>query len=165
MTLQDLGAIGEFLGFVAVLITLVYLAIQTKQARLAAQESAKHAGLQATHSIIDIYTRWRNTLLSDPSYPEVIAKANRSEPLTDAEQVVLSLIFHDLFYGASFSYASAVFEGSIHESPADVEYTVSILKEMPCGVAEWNRWKTNVSRMSREFVELVDRELEDAGAG
>ena len=31
MTIQDLGALGELLGSVAVLVTLVYLAFQTRQ--------------------------------------------------------------------------------------------------------------------------------------
>jgi len=31
MTIQDLGAVGEFIGGVAVLVTLIYLAVQIKQ--------------------------------------------------------------------------------------------------------------------------------------
>ena len=31
LTIQDLGALGEFLGSIAVLVTLVYLALQTRQ--------------------------------------------------------------------------------------------------------------------------------------
>ena len=36
-TIQDLGTGGELLGSVAVLATLVYLALQTRQMRLARQ--------------------------------------------------------------------------------------------------------------------------------
>ena len=35
LTIQDLGALGELLGSVAVLATLIYLALQTRQTRLA----------------------------------------------------------------------------------------------------------------------------------
>ncbi len=31
LTIQDLGALGEFFGSIAVLATLVYLALQTRQ--------------------------------------------------------------------------------------------------------------------------------------
>ena len=42
MTIQDLGAIGEFLGLFLVLATLVYLSIQTRQAKqVAASETAR----------------------------------------------------------------------------------------------------------------------------
>ena len=143
--------------------TLAYLAVQTKQARIAAETTAKYAGLQATHSIIDIYAKWRSSLLSNPAYPEIIAKANRNEPLTDSERIVLSLIFHDLFYGASYSFSSAESDGSIHEAPADVEYVVRILGEMPCAQSEWQSWKLNVARMNSNFVNIVDAELEKQG--
>ncbi len=35
LTIQDLGALGELLGSIAVLVTLVYLAFQTRQNRMA----------------------------------------------------------------------------------------------------------------------------------
>ena len=35
MTIQDLGALGEFFGSIAVLATLIYLALQTRQNRMA----------------------------------------------------------------------------------------------------------------------------------
>ncbi len=35
LTIQDLGALGEFFGSIAVLATLVYLALQTRQNRMA----------------------------------------------------------------------------------------------------------------------------------
>ncbi len=35
MTIQDLGALGELLGSVAVLATLIYLALQTRQNTMA----------------------------------------------------------------------------------------------------------------------------------
>ncbi len=31
LTIQDLGALGEFLGSIAVLATLIYLTLQTRQ--------------------------------------------------------------------------------------------------------------------------------------
>ncbi len=35
LTIQDLGSLGEFLGSIAVLVTLVYLAFQTRQNTIA----------------------------------------------------------------------------------------------------------------------------------
>ncbi len=43
MTLIELGALGEFLGSIAVLATLVYLAVQLRQNTLAMQASEKTA--------------------------------------------------------------------------------------------------------------------------
>jgi len=42
LSIQDLGALGEFLGLFLVLATLMYLAVQTRQARqVAASEAAR----------------------------------------------------------------------------------------------------------------------------
>lgn len=103
MTVQDLGSIGEIVGAVAVLFTLVYLSLQTRQARLAAEETAKFAALQGTHSIVSLYVEARRTLLE---YRELIAKANAKQDLSEAEQFALALVFDDLFYAAAFSFGS-----------------------------------------------------------
>ncbi len=50
LTIQDLGALGELLGSIAVLVTLVYLALQTRQntMAIAAQvEAARTSSLMA----------------------------------------------------------------------------------------------------------------------
>ncbi len=50
LTIQDLGALGELLGSVAVLATLVYLALQTRQNTLAISAQLEAAALGATQS-------------------------------------------------------------------------------------------------------------------
>ncbi len=50
MTIQDLGALGELLGSVAVLATLVYLALQTRQNTLAISAQVDAARLGAANS-------------------------------------------------------------------------------------------------------------------
>ncbi len=41
LTIQDLGALGEFFGSIAVLATLVYLALQTRQNTMAIRGSGQ----------------------------------------------------------------------------------------------------------------------------
>ena len=50
LTIQDLGALGELLGSVAVLATLVYLALQTRQNTLAITAQLDAARLGAANS-------------------------------------------------------------------------------------------------------------------
>ena len=160
MTIQELGSLGELVGAVAVLVTLVYLSIQTRQSRIAAQETAKFAELQATHSLLDLYFDWRNTLFSNPEHKEIVAKANLGSELDEAEKFALSLLFHDLFFAAAYSDANARAGGSIHETGVDVEYVLLLLKENPAILREWLRVKHMVSELNAEFVVQVDRSLE-----
>ncbi len=52
MTIQDLGALGELLGSVAVLATLVYLAMQTRQNTLAISAQLDAAAIGTTQNAI-----------------------------------------------------------------------------------------------------------------
>ena len=52
MSVQELSSIGGIVAAVAVLFTLVYLCLKTRQSRLAAEENVQYAGLQATHSMV-----------------------------------------------------------------------------------------------------------------
>ncbi len=51
MTIQDLGALGELLGSVAVLATLVYLALQTRQNTMAISAQLDAASIGALQNI------------------------------------------------------------------------------------------------------------------
>ena len=166
MNWDAIAAIGEIFGATAVVISLLYLASQTRQSRIAAEETAKYAGLQATHSMLDLYFDWRRTLFSNPEHKEIVAKANVGENLTNAEQFTLGLLFHDLFFAAAYSYSSAIAGGSVHEEEGDVEYITWILQLNPCAVTEWNRVKSIVARMDGgQFVSQVEKNMGSIRAG
>jgi len=57
MTIQDLGAIGEFVSAFAILITLVYLAIQVRYARIATIDKNRESRVTG---IIQINSRLAN---------------------------------------------------------------------------------------------------------
>ena len=50
LTIQDLGALGELLGSVAVLVTLIYLAMQTRQNTMAISAQLEAATLSANQT-------------------------------------------------------------------------------------------------------------------
>lgn len=54
MTLQDLGSIGEFLGAVGIIVTLVYLAIQIRQNTRAVRSAAREEILRDMHGFISL---------------------------------------------------------------------------------------------------------------
>jgi hypothetical protein len=68
MTIGELGALGEFLGFFAVLATLMYLAVQTKQAREVATSQA------ARNVVVDFQVVW-STLGEDIDKTELNAQS------------------------------------------------------------------------------------------
>ena len=70
MNVQDLGSIGEFISSIAIVVTLIFLTMETRQARNATQQSNR----QARHRVrtdIDI------SAALNPQLTEVIAKSIR----------------------------------------------------------------------------------------
>jgi len=87
---QLLGNYGEFVGSVAVLATLVYLAIQTRQtARIAAGQAAREA-------MADFQSVW-GQLGADAEFPLLIRRAvNEWEALSRNEQMRAHAFFCNL---------------------------------------------------------------------
>ena len=83
MSIQDLGAIGEFVGSVLILITLIYIAIQTKHSRrsqLSLEQQVIHSG----------HREFFLGLMNSRDLPEIICKSNAGETLTEAEETRLA---------------------------------------------------------------------------
>ncbi len=82
MNWEAIGAVGEILSAVAVLITLVYLAIQIRHARSAQQSEAVRSNRQERR---EFFTYLRDS----PYMPAILAKVKRGEEITDDEQIRL----------------------------------------------------------------------------
>lgn len=97
MSLAQLGSLGEFLGFFAVLATLIYLALQTKH-------SKDVANSQAARSVsVDFQAIW-STLGEDIEKTEIIRFAvNDWDSISKNEQMIAHSFFCNLV--AHFSSA------------------------------------------------------------
>ncbi len=81
LTIQDLGALGELLGAVAVLATLVYLALQTRQNTMAIKaqiDSARYASVQDLLLTEVTSTELQDALAEDRVHDLTINQARRS---------------------------------------------------------------------------------------
>lgn len=68
VTAQDLGSSGEFVAAIATLATLIYLAVQTRQAR-------RSAWAQAPQWISDGYRSWISAPREDPELGHLVIRA------------------------------------------------------------------------------------------
>ena len=90
MLLSQLGSLGEFLGFFAVLATLIYLALQTKHAREVATSQA------ARNVVVDFQVIW-STLGENAEKTEIIRFAvNDWDSISKNEQMIAHSFFVNL---------------------------------------------------------------------
>ena len=153
MNWEAIGALGETIGAIAVISTLAYIALQTHRARVATEASSSMA-------TVDLYSRWRSSLLQNSDLPVVLAKANRAEPLTDEEAIQLQYLADDLFSIATITYANNMNSGSLHDRLGDINFLAGTLRANPGLVEEWVRFRTALVFASDEFVSAINNELD-----
>ena len=159
MTIQDLGALGEFVSAFAVFITLIYLAIQTRLTRKAAEVSAKFASQEALRAVPEMYARYR-TLTATPELAEIVVKA-RTQELDETERLLFSTIFEELIYVSATSYQSANQDASGHDNNGDVEFVYSIFRSNPLALEVWSEHSHIAEAISPDFVLKLSNKLRD----
>jgi hypothetical protein len=79
MTLEQLGAIGEFVGAIAVIASVLYLAVQIRHG----VRSSEGAAVQ---NVTSLFARMQFDLARDPELWTLMERAHRGEALTNVER-------------------------------------------------------------------------------
>jgi hypothetical protein len=92
MTISELGALGEFIGAIAVLFTIIYLAVQVRHSRELLERNEKIALSQVYQSRIDSR---RELELIVIELADILVKSNEEsfESLTEPEKLKLRQMF------------------------------------------------------------------------
>lgn len=148
MSIQDLGSIGEFLGAVAVLVTLIYLAIQTRQLRKTSERNT-------TIGVAEAHARWRAAHYQNPQLAELVAKDNTGDELTEGEKLQIRYLHFDLFIASIIGHYTAE-DGSPR---AEIDYLVGVLQDNPGVHREWQNQAHLVEQMAPDLVEIINKRL------
>ncbi len=154
MTLQDLGGIGEFIGGIAVVISLVYLAVQIRQNTKSVRASTYQAILDSSRSDTEL-------LLVHPHLERVYRVGRRNpEKLNDDERPLFRMLVAQILLSSESLFLQ-------HQQGAiDSDYwqrrqqTLRGLLSQP-GVRQW--WAARGT--PREYYDPGFRELVDSILG
>ena len=154
MSMADLGSLGEFVASIAVLITLLFLALQMRRstAEIKLRNDMDRSGSTEQASL---------ALIGDTGYAVHTKALCHPSDLTD-EEVMQEWAYLDLFVAGAFSTWSAYRRGLAGSdewlsAKANVHYALSF----PAGVAIWNQIKRVYDR---EMTEEIDAYLTEHGA-
>ena len=150
MSWDAIGAVGELLGATAVLVTLIYLAVQVRQANSAGQRE----------SFRGYVSELNNRLLEpqrDPEFVELFQRANRDwNSISLRDQAVVSSVYSSYLF--VFDEVFALRESGDLD-PAlqyQADQAVAAILQMP-GPAVW--WEHGCSFYSPSFRDHVDQLL------
>jgi len=149
VTIEELGNLGEFIASIAVLVTLVYVSAQVRQANLHATMAARQRMVE--HSQTELYK-----LIDDPRIHEAMTK----ESLSETEQAMLSFFLTAAMRQREFEWLQ--YEDGILDEKLYRAYQV--LLGVHLGTLRTRRWWKSVGRSAFDstFVAEVDRYLEQS---
>lgn len=155
-----IGAVGELLGAIAVVVSIVYLATQVRQnaREIDHQTSALLGGsLSASESLA---SNFRNTLARDPQVASLWRRASDDySSLSPDEQTQAHWLFSDLFWIFQGLHLR-LGQGTVDETSwALVELNVREYMNMPGMRQWWPRGKANYTPEFCAAVELVAPDL------
>lgn len=138
------SAIAEIVSSIAILLTLIYLAMQVNQNTDALRAQSRQALLDSVHS--ELATMFEN--------PDVIMRAIDDEPMSEREQFQFATHFIRVFRSREFSWLQWQ-DGTMDDAQWQTEYSVIRLIMDSPRVRQW--WNASGSlTVSPEFATFVN---------
>jgi hypothetical protein len=155
MSIIELGALGEFVGSIAVVITLIYLAVQI---RANTRTTKANASFQATHSWAEV-TQSLSELPSDQldSLLRALSADTKGSDMTSEEYDRVRLMFRNFFQrleGQYYLYKYGLLEPGVWEARSAIGRGMVQANPM---LREWWAGDTNPLNYSQEFVDAVNQ--------
>ncbi len=156
MNWDAIGAIGEVLGALGVIISLVYLSVQIRQNTRQIGEHSRELRISAIDSIASSFSRFRDPLIRDPEIAALWVRGIENyRDLADVEQVRLGRLLQELFFAHQNTW-SRYREGATTEAAwQDHRQAIAANLRHP-GIRSW--WAETRPIYADEF-ELVIEEL------
>ena len=154
MNWEALGAVGDFVSGIAVLATLVYLLIQTRQSTEQLRqntEATRNAAFEASQAA---GTRFRELLIANPEAAELLERGIRDfAQVEKSERFQLDLLLQSFFLNVQSSYIRNVVRAI---DPAEFERMQPILDRVLQGAGTRTWWGRRRSEFSPEFRALIE---------
>jgi hypothetical protein len=104
MTIQEMGAIGELIGGIAIIISLLYVGLQIRQYSGALRSTTAQAAIQMAEATYA-------PILSNPDLAEISIRGLKDPAaLTEVEMGRFNAQFHNVFFRCKTGFTSGVRE-------------------------------------------------------
>lgn len=158
MTIQDWGALGEIIGAIAVVASLVYLAIQIRQNTNQISQSIETMRLAAFESNVEAGNRIRELMIVNPDLADLVARGSRDyQQLSGTDRIRYDLMMRNVFSGMQGAFVRHLSLGSDPQGFAGSVRMLDALLVRP-GVRAW--LETAEPDWRPEFSTLVEERLE-----
>ena len=152
MSIQDWGAIAEIVAALAVVISLIYLAIQIRQNTRQISLSLEASKLAAFEQNVDSGNRARELLITNPAVTELLIKGLADyRSLPPANRFRCNMLFRNLLSAIQGGYVRQLTLGG---DPEDFSGTEKMLDDL------W-RLSQRLEQRIESLETILDNELPD----
>ncbi len=112
MTIQDSGSVGAFIASIGVIVSLIYLALQTRS-------NTQAVKAQTRSSITDQVLSIQSLMFQSENYRRAFLKHGSGEPLDDLEKDMLNreaLLFFKHMENAQFQFESGLYDPAEYQA-------------------------------------------------
>ena len=155
MSLEDLGNLGEFVGALAVVVSLIYLAIQIRQSTRQIEENTTAVTLARRDEMQQAFSRFRHLLTIPENRDLYLQGCEDYDALTRSERFHFGLLLQEFLfcYEAMFLARQALVYPRDAWEHGQVVLLNGVLSKP--GVQTW--WERNRLLFLPEFVAEIDR--------
>jgi hypothetical protein len=149
---EAVGAVGEIIGAIAVILTLIYLSIQLRQNTIAVRAAAVDAAVNHVSNV-------RQSIFSDGEVAAIYVNGSKDPTSLDEESLVrFRLLIHNILLAISNMHAQSQLTGL---SVSNWESQLPIIERIvgtPGGSWFWQNYR---HEFEESFREVVDGLLEE----
>ena len=167
MTIQDWGALGDMIGGIAVVASLVYLAIQIRQNTQQMIRSIEATKLAALERNMDAANRVRDLLILNPDVTDLFLKGlNAYEGLKSSEKFRFGLLMSNTFGAFQEAYLRTLTIGGDPLEFRGSARLIDTILDNP-GARIWIErhepdWRPEFQRFIEERLATIDRRKSQA---
>ena len=159
MNWEALGAIGELIGALGVIISLVYLGTQIRFSGRQMGEHSRALRIAAIDQVAASFSRFREPLIRDPVIAELWLKGTENyASLGDVDKVRCNRLFQELFFAHQNVYARFIEGASTEASWLDQRHAIAANLRLP-GIRSW--WTETRTIYADDFEEVIEEILRE----
>ncbi len=163
MSIIELGALGEFLGSIGVIATLIYLAIQIRQNTHSLDEGRKLAMTQAYQSRVDRRNGLADTVIGSDGVSDAVLQVGfDANPDDFAQLTPTQQLRYQNFASKAMLFLDSQHYSYHHGFLDDESYETNFLEGVRLWGPTWKHLDVRIPRTSfREEVERILAESEE----
>lgn len=161
MSIQDWGAIGEIVGALAVVASLIYLAMQIRQNTRQISLSLESAKLAAFERTVETSNHAREVLITNPEVADLFLKGlSDYGNLPPSDKFRCNMLFRNVLSGFQGSYIRQLTMGADPEQLEGIRKALDTLLKNP-GIRQWlgeveTDWRPEFANFVADCAEASD---------